>query len=241
MVYVGSRNVKNHRCDATILMLVSTAAAHCTGRLESQHDIAQDDSKAQERTTNDLTHRAAGVVVGAGISGFGSTTGPRGDSRVGRAGGREGGSNNRRGGGERNGGSSFFNLEVNTSNERSQLGALHVFGEVEQLNPRDRAREVLRRGEVRTLGINNNGVPVWSRSSGRSGSSIFSDRDSAFEVELVVNNRSTVDKPVTVLPLALVGADGAGVNHCDRIVPIKGDGRVGGSEREVRGVRDLIF
>jgi len=237
---VGSRNVKNYRGDATILMLVSIAAAHCT-RPELQHDIAQDDSEAQERATNNPAHRAAGVVVGAGISGFGSTTGPRGDSRVGRAGGREGGSNNRRSGGERNGGSSFFDLEVNTSNKRSQLGALHVLGEVEQLNPRDRAGEVLRRGKVRALGINNDGVPVWSRSSGRSGSSIFSDRDSAFEVELIVNNRSTIDKPVTVLPLALVRADGARVNHCDRIVSIKGDGRVGGCEREVRAVRNLIF
>lgn len=53
------------------------------------------------------------------------------------------------------------------------------------------------------------------------------------------NNRSTVDKPVTVLSLALVRADGARVNHCDCVVSVEGDSRVGGSQREVRGVRDL--
>ena len=97
-----------------------------------------------------------------------------------------------------------------------------------------------------------------SRSSGGSGSSICSDRGSAVKANLVVwwggnysafcqtgaegtltDNRCTVNKPVTILSLALVRADGAGVNHCNRIVAIKGDGRVGGSQGEVRGVRNL--
>lgn len=55
----------------------------------------------------------------------------------------------------------------------------------------------------------------------------------------LTNDRGTVNKPVTVLSLALVRTDGAGVNHCDRVAAIEGDGRVGGSQREVRGVRNL--
>jgi hypothetical protein len=55
----------------------------------------------------------------------------------------------------------------------------------------------------------------------------------------LTNNGSTVNKPVTVLSLALVRADSTRVNHCDCVVAIKGDGRVGGSQREVRGVCNL--
>lgn len=54
----------------------------------------------------------------------------------------------------------MFNLIVNTSNERSQVSALHVPGEVEQFDPRDKGREVLGRGKVCALSVNNDGVPV---------------------------------------------------------------------------------
>ena len=40
----------------------------------------------------------------------------------------------------------------------------------------------------------------------------------------LTGNRCTVHEPVAVLPLALVGANGAGVDHSDRIVSIEGDG-----------------
>lgn len=160
MVYVGSRNVNNYRGSAAIIVLISIAAAHCTRRPELQHDIAQDGGEAQETATNDFTHRAAGVVVGAGARGLGSTAGPRGSSRAGRAGGREGGRNNRRGGREGNGGSAFFNLVINTGNERSQVGALDVSRKVEELDPWDGARKVLGRGEVCALSVNNDGVPA---------------------------------------------------------------------------------
>ena len=52
-------------------------------------------------------------------------------------------------------------------------------------------------------------------------------------------NCSTVDEPVAVLPLALVTANSTGVDHCDRVVSIKSDGRVGGSQCEVRTLRNL--
>lgn len=57
--------------------------------------------------------------------------------------------------------------------------------------------------------------------------------------ETLTDNLSAIDKPVTVLSLALVRADGAGVNHRDRIVSTEGDGRVGGRQCDVRGVRNL--
>lgn len=56
---------------------------------------------------------------------------------------------------------------------------------------------------------------------------------------MFTKNRGTVHKPVAVLSLALVRTDRARVNHRDRIVSIEGDGRVGRSQREVRGVRNL--
>ena len=143
-----------------MLILTSIAAAHYTRRRESQHDITQDNGNAQERAANEFTHRAAGVVAGAGAAGLGSAAGSRGIARAGGVGGWEGGSNNRRSGGDGNGGSPRFNLVINTGNERSQVGALHVVGEVEQFNPRNRTREVLRRGEVRTLSINDDCVPA---------------------------------------------------------------------------------
>jgi len=40
----------------------------------------------------------------------------------------------------------------------------------------------------------------------------------------LTGNRCTVDEPVAVLSLALVRANGAGVDHSDRIVSIEGDG-----------------
>ena len=40
----------------------------------------------------------------------------------------------------------------------------------------------------------------------------------------LTNNRGTIYKPVTVLSLTLVRADGTRVNHCDRIIPVESDG-----------------
>jgi len=51
----------------------------------------------------------------------------------------------------------------------------------------------------------------------------------------LTSNLSTVDEPVAVLPSALVRTNGAGVDHRDRVVSIKGYGRVGGRQGEVRG------
>lgn len=153
MVYVELRNVNNYRSDEQY----SFSFAHCI-RSESQHDIGQGGSDAQKRTANGFTHRPTSVI-GAGARRLGSAVGPGGGSRTGRVGGRESGRNNRGSGGEGNGGSAFFNLVINTSNEWSQVGALNVSGEIEQFNPRDRAREVLGRGKVRALSINNDGVP----------------------------------------------------------------------------------
>lgn len=55
----------------------------------------------------------------------------------------------------------------------------------------------------------------------------------------LTSNCCTVDEPVAVLPLALVTADCAGVNHSDRVVPVEGDGGVSGSQCEFRGFRDF--
>ena len=98
---------------------------------------------------------------------------------------------------------------------------------------------------------------MWSRTSGRSRSSIFGDRGSAFKGELatwqgvllgilsmgvkrtLTSNLSTVDEPVTVLPTALVSANSGGVDHCDRIGSIEGDGRVDRSQRELGSGRNF--
>lgn len=40
----------------------------------------------------------------------------------------------------------------------------------------------------------------------------------------LTGNRCTVDEPVAVLPPALVRANGAGVDHSDRVVSIEGHG-----------------
>jgi len=86
---------------------------------ESQHHITQDNGGAQERAANESSHRAAGVVAGAGAAGLGSAAGSRGITGAGGAGGWEGGSNNRRSGGDGNGSSPRFDLVINTSDERS--------------------------------------------------------------------------------------------------------------------------
>lgn len=159
MVYVGSRNVSNYKNDAIILVLVSITATRRTRRSELQHDIGQDDGQAQKGATDEFTHRAASAVTSASAGGIGSTASPRGSSRAG-ASGREGGSDDGGSGRDRSCGSPFFDLVINPGNERSQVSALHILGEVEQFDPRDRAREVLRRGEVASLTINDDGIPV---------------------------------------------------------------------------------
>jgi len=154
--------------------------------------------------------------------------------------GRKGGSNDGGSGRDGDGSSALFNLVIDPGDERSQVGVLHVVGEDKPGNPY-RTREVLGRSKVIALSIDDDGVPVWSRTSGRSGSCVFGNRGSAFKRELARSNRSTVDEPVTGLPIALVTANSGWVYHCDGIVPIEGDARVGGSQRELRRVRNLIF
>lgn len=138
---------------------MSIAAARCTRRLKSQHDITQDSSEAQGRATNDFAHRATGVVIGAGASRPGSAAGTGGGSRAGGLGSWESGRNDRGSGGDGNGGSAFFNLVIDPSNKGSQVGVLHVVREAESPD-RNRSGEVLGRGEVTALGIDYDGVPV---------------------------------------------------------------------------------
>ena len=132
-------------------------ATRCT-RSGSQHDIGQYSSEAQEGAADCFAHRTAGVVVTASIGGPGSAARTGGGSRVGGL--REGRRNDRGSGGDGNGGTAFFNLVIDTSNERPQVGILYVVGKAELLDPLDRAREVLRRGEVLTLCVDDDGVPV---------------------------------------------------------------------------------
>ena len=40
----------------------------------------------------------------------------------------------------------------------------------------------------------------------------------------LTGNGSAIDEPVTVLSLTLVRADSGGVNHCDGVISIEGDG-----------------
>lgn len=75
-------------------------------------------------------------------------------------GGREGGRNDRGSGRDGSGGSAFFHLVINPSDERSQVGILHVVGEDEWYNPWGRARETLRRGKVTALCIDDDCVPA---------------------------------------------------------------------------------
>jgi len=75
-------------------------------------------------------------------------------------GGGEGGRNNRGSGGDGSGGSAFFNLVIDPSDERTHVGILHVVGEDKLDNPRDRAREVPRSGEVIALIVDDDGVPA---------------------------------------------------------------------------------
>ena len=55
----------------------------------------------------------------------------------------------------------------------------------------------------------------------------------------LTSNLCPVDEPVTVLPIALVRTNGAGVDHCDCIVSIEGDGRVNRCQCEVRSGRNF--
>lgn len=55
----------------------------------------------------------------------------------------------------------------------------------------------------------------------------------------LTSDLGTVDEPVTGLPITLVTANSGGVDHRDRIVSIKGNGRVSRCQREVRSVRNF--
>ena len=158
MAYTESRNVNDHNGDTGILIRASIAAARRAQKSQLQYDIAQKSNEAQNRAANDPTHRTAGVI-GAGVSGVRSAVGT-GGSRAGGMGSRESGRNDRRGGRDRNGGSAFFNLVVDPCDKRSQVSVLYVVGEGERFDSWDRTREVLRRGEVIALGIDDDGVPV---------------------------------------------------------------------------------
>ena len=75
-------------------------------------------------------------------------------------GGREGGRNDRGGGGDRSGGSAFFNLVIDSSDERSQAGVLHVVGEDEWDHSWGRAREIIRGGKAGPLCVDDDCVPT---------------------------------------------------------------------------------
>ena len=79
---------------------------------------------------------------------------------VGGLGSWEGGGNNRVSDGDGKAGSAFFGSEIDSSDEWSQVGVLHVAGKVEWYTHRRRAREVLRRGEVITLCVDDDNVSV---------------------------------------------------------------------------------
>ena len=83
-----------------------------------------------------------------------------GGSRVGGLSCWEGGSNDRGSCGDGNGSGAFFTSVIDPSNERPQVGFLYVVGKVEQLDPLDRTREVLRRDEVSTLCVDDDDVSV---------------------------------------------------------------------------------
>ena len=99
---------------------------------------------------------------------------------------------------------------------------------------------------------------MWSRTSRRSGPGVCGDRGGISKGDLIVwqnevaqssvrwswgggltSNRSTVDEPVAVLPIALVGTNSAGIDHGDRVASAKGHGRVNGRQREVRSVSNI--
>ena len=92
-----------------------------------------------------IAHRTAGGVTGDGVGGLCSW---------------EGGGNSRGSDRDGNVGSAYFDSVIDSSDEWSQVGVLHVAGEVEWCNPRNRAREVLRRGEVITLCIDDDNVTI---------------------------------------------------------------------------------
>jgi len=129
-------------------------------RFKLQKCVPQGKGEGQEGAANDFAHRTAGVVIGARVSGPGSTTGTGGESGGGEMGGREGRRNNRRGSRDGNGGCPFLNLIIDPSDKRSQVGALHIVGEDEFGNPWDRTGEVLRGGEVFALSVYDDGVPA---------------------------------------------------------------------------------
>ena len=131
-------------------------SARCT-RSGSQHDIGQDNSEAQEGAAGGFAHRTAGA---AGAGGPGSTARAGGGSRAGGLSRWEGGRNDRGSGGDGNGGGAFFDLVIDPSNERPQVGILYVVGKAEQLDALDWTGEILRRGEVLTLCVDDDCVPI---------------------------------------------------------------------------------
>jgi hypothetical protein len=64
------------------------------------------------------------------------------------------------------------------------------------------------------------------------------------KIEREVGSTPTSDgravyQPVTSLTGGLVGANGARIDHCNRVATASGDGRVGGRDRQGRGRPDL--
>ena len=154
-----SRNVMIRKAIQGYLIVMSVAAP-CTRRSKLQHNVAQGGREAQERATNGFTDRAAGIVTVGGAGRFGSTASTGRDHGTGGMGGWERGRNDRGSGGDGNSGGSFFDLVIDSSDERSQVGVLHIVGEDEWDNSWGRAREVLRRGEAASLCIDDDGVPT---------------------------------------------------------------------------------
>ena len=59
------------------------------------------------------------------------------------------------------------------------------------------------------------------------------------DVRGLTSNLSTVDEPVAHLPITLVKANGAGIDHDNRVVSIQGHARVGRRQRKVRSASNI--
>ena len=59
------------------------------------------------------------------------------------------------------------------------------------------------------------------------------------DVRGLTSNLSTVDEPVAHLPITLVKANGAGIDHDNRVVSIQGHARVGRCQRKVRSASNI--
>ena len=127
----------------------------------------EDRSENKEKATDNAPPEPLSLLVLI-FSGLGSAAGTEGGSRAGGIGGREGGRNNGVSGRDGDVNSALLSPVIDPSNQWSQVGVLHVGGEVEFDNrARSRTREALRRGEVVALSIDDDGVPAGASDGGQ--------------------------------------------------------------------------